>query len=197
MSLQLCFISEWLLRKLLHKMPVKMEEGSNTDLKKPRAFSIFSPYIVDEKCVWERESPDVFPLGLAHLLGFFFFNDSKIHAIPFLCTPFCCSPSVLPPFTHLDLTVWVLVWSPSVKDDTTVGSVLTSWDWAWHPGSLYLLDNLIMAVLIRLSVLPVLSIHIITHVLVFLFVHIYLILRVKAFQLKCLFYTCTVQYNIT
>lgn len=27
-----------------------MEEGSNTDLKKPRAFSIFSPYVVDEKC---------------------------------------------------------------------------------------------------------------------------------------------------
>lgn len=49
MSLQLCFISEWLLRKPLHKTPVKMEEGGNTDLKKPRAFFTFSPYIVDEK----------------------------------------------------------------------------------------------------------------------------------------------------
>lgn len=86
MSLQLRFISEWLLRKLLHKTPVKMEEGGNTDLKKPRAFSIFSPYVVDENWVCEREreraNPDVFPLGLTHLLGFF--NDSKIHAIPFL-----------------------------------------------------------------------------------------------------------------
>lgn len=53
MSLQLCFISEWLLRKLLHKTPVKMEEGSNTDLKKPGTFSFFSPYVVGEKCVCE------------------------------------------------------------------------------------------------------------------------------------------------
>lgn len=78
MSLQLCFISEWLLRKLLHKTPVKMEEGSNTDLKKPRAFSIFSPNVVDVKCVCvcererEREkAPDVFPLGFTHLPVFF------------------------------------------------------------------------------------------------------------------------------
>lgn len=32
-----------------------MEEGSNTDLKNPRAFSSFSPYVVDEKCECERK----------------------------------------------------------------------------------------------------------------------------------------------
>lgn len=125
MSLQLCFISEWLLRKLLHKTPVKMEEGSNTDLKKPRAFSIFSPYVADEKCVCVCENPDVFPLGVTHLSGFlmtakFMHSHFSSH---FLSPPSCCSPSVLPLFTHLDFAVRALVWSPSVKDDTTVGRI--------------------------------------------------------------------------
>lgn len=56
----------------------------------------------------------------------------------FLSPPSCCSPSVLPLFTHLDLVAWALVWSPSVKDDTTVGRILMSCaqDWTGHPESL-------------------------------------------------------------
>ncbi len=168
MSLQLCFISEWLLRKLLHKTPVKMEEGSNTDLKKPRAFSIFSPYVVDEKCVWERERAQMsFLLGLTHLLGFLMtakFMQSHF-SCHFLSPPSCCSPSVLPLFTHLGLAVWALVWSPSVKDDTTVGRILTCWaqDRTGYQGSLCIQtvppwQFSCVSVLVWLSVLPVLSI---------------------------------------
>ena len=76
MSLQLCFISEWLLRKLLHKTPVKMEEGSNTDLKKPRAFSHFLTLRSWWKvcvCVWERErEPRCISFGTHTSVGFFF-----------------------------------------------------------------------------------------------------------------------------
>lgn len=104
MSLQLCFISEWLLRKLLHKTPVKMEEASNTDLKKPRAFSIFLPYMLDEEL--ERESERearCLPSGTCTSVGFFFFfNDSKIHAIPFLF-------SLSLPFLHAAVPLFSLL----------------------------------------------------------------------------------------
>lgn len=152
------------------------------------------------KSVCEKERAQMSFLWDSHICWFFFLMTVKFmqshFSSHFLYTPFCCSPSVLPPFTHLDLTVWV----PSVKDDTTVGSILTSWDWAWHPGSLCLLDNLIMAVLIRLSVLPVLSIHIITHVLVSLFVQMYLLFflffKSKSISIKMPFFFTHAQYSI-
>lgn len=150
MSLPLCFISEWLLRKLLHKMPVKMEKGCSTDLKKPSTLSIFSPYIVDEKkfffcvCVcmdhvWGRvQEARCFSYGTYASVGLFY--DSKIHAIPFLfplSQPPCCSPSVPPLFAHLDFSVCVLMWSTSVKDNATVGKSLPGCihNWKGHLGS--------------------------------------------------------------
>lgn len=70
-----------------------MEKGSSMDLKKPSTLSIFSPYMVDKKLfcacvcvrVWMRGrvGSQMSLLWDLHIC-LDFFNDSKIHANPFL-----------------------------------------------------------------------------------------------------------------